>query len=44
MRQVMAEYQKVSGRKWTILLYGKKKIIKLSQVDDIMPFIFTNLD
>ena len=43
-RQVMAEYQKVSGRKWTILLYGKKRIIKLSQVDDIMPFIFTNLD
>ena len=43
-RQVMAEYQKVSGRKWTILLYGKKKIIKLSQVDDILPFIFTNLD
>lgn len=43
-RQVMAEYQKVSGRKWTILLYGNKKIIKLSQVDDIMPFIFTNLD
>ena len=43
-RQVMAEYQKVSGRKWTILLYGNKKIIKLSQVDDILPFIFTNLD
>ena len=43
-RQVMAEYQKVSGRKCTILLYGKKKIIKLSQVDDILPFIFTNLD
>ena len=43
-RQVMAEYQKISGRKWTILLYGKKKIIKLSQVDDILPFIFTNLD
>ena len=43
-RQVMAEYQKISGQKWTILLYGKKKIIKLSQVDDIMPFIFTNLD
>ena len=43
-RQVMAEYQKISGRKWTILLYGKKKIIKLSQVGDIMPFIFTNLD
>ena len=43
-RQVMAEYQKISCRKWTILLYGKKKIIKLSQVDDIMPFIFTNLD
>lgn len=43
-RQVMAEYQKVSGRKWTILLYGKKKIIKFSQVDDILPFIFTNLD
>lgn len=43
-RQVMAEYQKISGRKWTILLYGKKKIIKLSQVEDILPFIFTNLD
>ena len=43
-RQVMAEYQKVSGRKWTILLYVNKKIIKLSQVDDILPFIFTNLD
>lgn len=43
-RQVMAEYQKISGQKWTILLYGKKKIIKLSQVDDILPFIFTNLD
>ena len=43
-RQVMAEYQKISGQKWTVLLYGKKKIIKLSQVDDIMPFIFTNLD
>lgn len=43
-RQVMAEYQKVSGRKWTILLYGKKRIIKFSQVDDILPFIFTNLD
>lgn len=43
-RQVMAEYQKISGQKWTVLLYGKKKIIKLSQVDDILPFIFTNLD
>lgn len=43
-RQVMAEYQKISGRKWTILLYGKKTIIKLSQVEDILPFIFTNLD
>ena len=43
-RQVMAEYQKVSGRKWTILLYGMKNIIKLSQVGDVLPFIFTNLD
>ena len=43
-RQVMAEYQKISDQKWTILLYGRKKIIKLNQVDDILPFIFTNLD
>lgn len=43
-RQVMAEYQKVSGRKWTILFYGRDRILKFSQVDDILPFIFTNLD
>ena len=43
-RQVMAEYQKVSGVKWTVLFYGKDKILKFHQVDDILPFIFTNLD
>ena len=43
-RQVMAEYQKVSGRKWTVLFYGKDRILKFNQVDDILPFIFTNLD
>ena len=43
-RQVMAEYQKVSGGKMSVLFYGKDKILKFSQVDDILPFIFTNLD
>ncbi len=43
-RQVMAEYQKISGVKWTVLFYGKDKILKFRQVDDILPFIFTNLD
>ena len=43
-RQVMAEYQKISGVKWSVLFYGKDKILKFSQVEDILPFIFTNLD
>lgn len=43
-RQVMAEYQKFSGGKMSVLFYGKDKILKFSQVDDILPFIFTNLD
>lgn len=43
-RQVMAEYQKLSGGKMSVIFYGAEKILKFSQVDDILPFIFTNLD
>lgn len=43
-RQVMAEYQKLSGGKMSVLFYGADTILKFSQVDDILPFIFTNLD
>ena len=43
-RQVMAEYQKLSGGKMSVIFYGDEKILKFSQVDDILPFIFTNLD
>lgn len=43
-RQVMAEYQKIGGGKMSVLFYGANKILKFIQVDDVLPFIFTNLD
>ena len=42
-RQVMAEYQSRGGEKMSIILIGKKKIIKFEKVDDILPFIFDSL-
>ncbi len=43
-RQVMAEYQKISGGDMSVLFYGSGKILKFDRVDDVLPFIFTNLD
>lgn len=43
-RQVMAEYQKLGGRDMAVIFYGKRRILKFKRVDDILPFIFTNLD
>ena len=39
-RQVMAEYQKVSGGKMSVLFYGKDKILKFSQVEPGLGNIF----
>lgn len=43
-RQVMAEYQKLSGNAMSVIFYGRSRIFKFNRVDDILPFIFTNLD
>ncbi len=43
-RQVMAEYQKVGRRKMSVIFYGAHRILKFDRVDDVLPFIFTNLD
>ncbi len=43
-RQVMAEYQKVGGGDMAVILYGTGRILKFERVDDVLPFIFTNLD
>lgn len=42
-RQVMAEYQKVSGRPMNIILIGAKEIYKFTGVEMILPFIFDSL-
>lgn len=42
-RQVMAEYQSLSGHKMNIILIGESAIYKFKQVDDILPFIFDSL-
>lgn len=43
-RQVMAEYQKLSGDNMSVIFISGKRILKFEKVDDILPFIFTNLD
>ncbi len=43
-RQVMAEYQKISGGSMSVIFYGLGRILKFDRVDDVLPFIFTNLD
>jgi len=43
-RQVMAEFQTESGKKLSIILAGKAKIWKFEKVEDILPFIFDNLN
>lgn len=42
-RQVMAEYQKLSGRPLTILMVGRREIWKFVGVESILPFIFDSL-
>ncbi|MGM9738222.1 MAG: cytidine deaminase [Candidatus Cryptobacteroides sp.] len=42
-RQVMAEYQQIGGRNMSVLLYSNGRILKFGRVDDILPFIFDNL-
>ncbi|MGM9738968.1 MAG: cytidine deaminase [Candidatus Cryptobacteroides sp.] len=43
-RQVMAEYQHIAGSDMSILLISSTKVLKFNRVDDILPFIFDNLD
>jgi len=42
-RQVMAEYQKKSGRPLKTIWVGEKRIRKFQKVEDILPFIFDSL-
>ena len=43
-RQVMAEYQTLSGRPMSVIMYGTKKSWKFDKVDDILPFIFDSFN
>ncbi len=43
-RQVMAEYQTKSGTPMAVLLVGAKKVLKFSNVESVLPFIFDSLD
>lgn len=43
-RQVMAEYQTLSGRPMSVIMYGTKKTWKFEKVDDILPFIFDSFN
>ena len=42
-RQVMAEYQRKSGKPMSVILVGSQRIRKFWKVDDILPFIFDSL-
>lgn len=43
-RQVMAEYQTLSGQAMSVIMYGTKKTWKFNKVDDILPFIFDSFN
>ncbi|MBR4755788.1 MAG: cytidine deaminase [Bacteroidales bacterium] len=43
-RQVMAEYQTLSGKPMSIIMFGTDKIWKFDRVDDILPFIFDSFN
>ena len=43
-RQVMAEYQTLSGQAISVIMYGTKKTWKFDKVDDILPFIFDSFN
>ncbi|MBR1926183.1 MAG: cytidine deaminase [Bacteroidales bacterium] len=43
-RQVMAEYQTLSGKPLSVIMFGTKKAWKFARVDDILPFIFDSFN
>ena len=43
-RQVMAEYQTLSGKPLSVIMFGTDKAWKFSRVDDILPFIFDSFN
>ncbi|MBR5176175.1 MAG: cytidine deaminase [Bacteroidales bacterium] len=43
-RQVMAEYQTLSGKPLSVIMFGTKKTWKFAKVDDILPFIFDSFN
>ena len=43
-RQVMAEYQTLSGKPLRIIMFGTQKAWVFSRVDDILPFIFDSFN
>ena len=43
-RQVMAEYQTLSGKPMRIIMYGTERAWKFDRVDDILPFIFDSFN
>ena len=43
-RQVMAEYQTLSGKPMSVIMFGTDKVWKFSRVDDILPFIFDSFN
>ena len=43
-RQVMAEYQTLSGKPLSVIMFGTKKAWKFDRVDDILPFIFDSFN
>lgn len=43
-RQVMAEYQALSGKSMSVLMVGSSKIWKFGKVEDLLPMIFSTLE
>ena len=43
-RQVMAEYQTLSGKPMSVIMFGTDEAWKFSRVDDILPFIFDSFN
>ena len=43
-RQVMAEYQTLSGQAMSVIMYGTKKTWKFDKVDDSLPCIFDSFN
>ena len=43
-RQVMAEYQTLSGKPLSVIMFGSQKAWKFARVDDILPFIFDSFN